>query len=171
MLLDKRADVNGPGGLYGSALEAAALLGKEEIVEMLLGKEADINTPGRVYGSALQAALFGGQKKIAAMLLDKGADVNASGGLLGSALLMAMTNKDEDEEIVDILLERGAEFQAKERPFNSGSTPDTTSDESSCGKNDPHSDTSQKLSNFVFIVTTLCAVFFIIRLSFQRKLH
>ncbi|KAN0066790.1 Ankyrin repeat-containing domain protein [Elaphomyces granulatus] len=172
ILLDERADVNGPGGPCGSALEAAAFEGKEEIVEMLLGKGADINIPGRVYGSALQAAVFKEEEKIVAMLLDKGADVNASGGLLGSALLIAMIAENED--IVMMLLGNGAEFQAKERPFNNGSMPDTASDESSCGKDDPHGDgtvnTGQKLSKFVFIITTLCAVFFIVRLSFQRKL-
>jgi len=112
-------------------------------VGMLLDKGADVNASGRPYGSALQAAAAKGEEKIMGMLLDKGADVNTPGGLYGS-----------------------------------GSTPDAALDESSCGTNDPHSDGAvkrsvnpdRKLGNLVFIVTTIFAALFIVRLPFRKRL-
>lgn len=44
LLLDKDADVNAQGGLYGNALYAASSRGHEQIVRLLLGKDADVNS-------------------------------------------------------------------------------------------------------------------------------
>ncbi|KAL2126120.1 hypothetical protein VTI74DRAFT_1646 [Chaetomium olivicolor] len=122
MLLEKGADVNAQGGLYGTALQMAiaAPEGKEEIVAMLLEKGADVNAQDGLYGTALQMAIaaFPGEDKkdkIVAMLLEKGADVNAQGGLYGTALQAAAIRGME--EIVAMLLEKGADVNAQGGAF------------------------------------------------------
>jgi hypothetical protein len=46
MLLDKGAEVNAQGGLYGNALYAASDEGHEQVVKMLLDKGAEVNAQG-----------------------------------------------------------------------------------------------------------------------------
>ena len=60
MLLAKGADVNGQGGQYGNALQAASQGGYDQVVQMLLAKGADVNAQGGEYSNALQAASQGG---------------------------------------------------------------------------------------------------------------
>ena len=81
-LLERGADVNAQGGLYGNALQAAAAGGHLSIVEFLLERGADVNVQGGYYGSALGAAAAGGDVEIVDILLKRGADVNAQGGSL-----------------------------------------------------------------------------------------
>ncbi|KAH0490059.1 hypothetical protein TgHK011_001544 [Trichoderma gracile] len=66
-------DVNKQGGLFGSALQAAAWTGKARVVSVLLNKGADVNIRGGKYGSALNAAVLKGYYDIVEMLLDRGA--------------------------------------------------------------------------------------------------
>jgi ankyrin repeat protein len=87
------------GRVYGTALQAAAVKGKEAIVEMLLEKGAYVNAQGGLFGTALQAAAAEGDEEIVAMLLEKGADVNPQGGPLGSEL-QATASEGEKEKIV-----------------------------------------------------------------------
>ena len=56
-------------GRHGSALQAAACRGNEQIVKMLLDKKADVNAKGGDYGNALQAASYWGHCGIIRMLL------------------------------------------------------------------------------------------------------
>ncbi|KAJ7229573.1 ankyrin repeat-containing domain protein [Mycena haematopus] len=110
ILLDKGADINATGGIYGSALQAAAAGGHIEIVSILLDKGADINAAGEGYGIALQAAAAGGHTGIVSILLDKGADINATGGIYGSTLQAAAAGSHI--EIVSILLDKSADINA-----------------------------------------------------------
>jgi len=55
-LLGAGAEVNTQGGPLGSALQAAALSGKLQVVKLLLEKGAMINHSGGIYGSALRIA-------------------------------------------------------------------------------------------------------------------
>ncbi|KAJ6142423.1 ankyrin [Penicillium samsonianum] len=80
VLLERGADVNAEGGVYGNALQAACARGHDKIAQILLEREANVNAEGGVYGNALQAAYAGGYDKIAQILLERGADVNAEGG-------------------------------------------------------------------------------------------
>ena len=89
LLLEKGADVNAQGGVYGSALQAALSGGHDQIVQRLLEKGADVNAQGGYYGSTLQAASYQGHDQIVQRLLEKGADVNAQGGEYGNALYAA----------------------------------------------------------------------------------
>ncbi|ETS82683.1 hypothetical protein PFICI_04559 [Pestalotiopsis fici W106-1] len=108
MLLDQGADVNAPGGKYGTALEAASAKGHKDIVSILLDKYADVNTESRGYGTALEAASAEGHKDVVDILLEKGADVNPSDEFtpLGSAAFHG------HKEIVCSLLDKGANVDA-----------------------------------------------------------
>ena len=76
LLLDRGADVNAQGRLYGNALQAASERGHDKIVQMLLDRGADVNAQGRLLGNALQAASYGGHHKVARLLLNHNAVVN-----------------------------------------------------------------------------------------------
>ncbi|KAF6811461.1 Ankyrin repeat domain-containing protein 50-like protein 3 [Colletotrichum plurivorum] len=111
MLLDKGADVNAQGGVYGNALQAASSSGHDNIVQMFLDKGADVNAQGGNYGNALQAASSRGHDNIVQMLLNKGADVNAQGGVYGNAP-QAASFRGQDN-IVQMLLDKGADVNAQ----------------------------------------------------------
>ena len=65
LLLDARADVNIHGGVFSSALQAAAMSGKVQVAEFLLEKGASIDFSEGRYGSAVQIARVRLQDKIA----------------------------------------------------------------------------------------------------------
>ena len=110
-LVDKGADVNAQGGMYGNALQAASEGGHQDIVKLLLNKGADINAQGGRYGNALYAASFRGHQEIVDLLLNKGADVNAQGGDYSNALQAASFGGHQ--EIVKLLLNKGADINAQ----------------------------------------------------------
>jgi len=83
--------------------------GKEEIVKLLLNKGADANTQCGENGTALQVAIHSGNKNITLALLRKGANVNALGGRYGTALCAALSSYKGKEEIVKLLLDKGAD--------------------------------------------------------------
>ncbi|QIX02480.1 hypothetical protein AMS68_007997 [Peltaster fructicola] len=112
-LLTKGADATARAGFNGSALQAAALMCREEIVQMLLDAGADVNAQAGYYGNALQAASHDGNKPIVQMLLNAGADVNAQGGYFGNALQAASHLCDEQR--VRLLLAAGADVHAPGR--------------------------------------------------------
>jgi ankyrin repeat protein len=72
ILLCNGADVNGLGGEYGNALQAASVGGHEKVVRLLLDKGADINMRGGKYLNALQAASVNGHKQVVKLLLATG---------------------------------------------------------------------------------------------------
>ncbi|KAJ7799349.1 ankyrin repeat-containing domain protein [Mycena olivaceomarginata] len=111
LLLNKGADVNAQGRIYGNALQAAACQGHDKIVQVFLDKGADVNAQGGHFGNALQAAASGGHDKIVQVLLDKGADVNAQEGEYGNALYAAAYGGHD--KIVQVLLDKGADVNAQ----------------------------------------------------------
>ncbi|KAH6849839.1 ankyrin repeat-containing domain protein [Chaetomium sp. MPI-CAGE-AT-0009] len=66
-------DVDAPGGLYGSALQAAAYSGQTGTIRLLLEKGADPDLRGGKYRSALNAAVFKAYWDIVEILLEAGA--------------------------------------------------------------------------------------------------
>jgi ankyrin repeat protein len=70
------ADVNAGGGLYGTALQAAAAGGFDDLVEYLLDRGADARKGGGLFSNALSAAVFSGTFNIVPMLFEKGAGIN-----------------------------------------------------------------------------------------------
>ena len=97
--------------MYGSALAAAAAIGRTEVVKFLAERGADINKelPDTINGSALAAAAGGGHIKIVTFLVERGADINKTlpGGTPGSALAVAAQNGHAS--VAEFLLDRGAE--------------------------------------------------------------
>jgi ankyrin repeat protein len=72
LLVDAGADVNAQGGQYGSALQAAALGGHEQVAQMLA---VDTEAIVRLFGTPLEAASLRGRKKVVRMLVDAGAQI------------------------------------------------------------------------------------------------
>lgn len=66
-------NVNAQGGLFGSALQAAAYSGQTPSISLLLSKGAHVNAGGGRYGSALNAAVIAGNWDIVEILLKAGA--------------------------------------------------------------------------------------------------
>ncbi|RCI12325.1 hypothetical protein L249_0689 [Ophiocordyceps polyrhachis-furcata BCC 54312] len=66
-------DVNARGGVFGSALEAAAYSGQRRSAELLLSKGADGNAVGGKYGNPLNAAVVRGNWDVVRVLLRHGA--------------------------------------------------------------------------------------------------
>lgn len=61
------------GGVFGSALQAAAHSGQADSVRMLLDRGANVNISGGIHRSALNAAIFQGYWDIVEVLLKRGA--------------------------------------------------------------------------------------------------
>ncbi|KAG5657351.1 hypothetical protein KAF25_005915 [Fusarium avenaceum] len=69
-------DVNKTGGLFGTALQAAAYEGKTRGLRLLIEKGANVNIRGGKYGSALNAAVVKGCWDLVNILLDSGAEAD-----------------------------------------------------------------------------------------------
>jgi hypothetical protein len=64
MLLEEGADVNAQAGHFGTALQAAAFGGHDQVVQRLLEEGADVNAQAGHFGTALQAAADGGHDQV-----------------------------------------------------------------------------------------------------------
>jgi ankyrin repeat protein len=75
LLLEHRPDINvdAQGGIYNTALQAAAYSGQMTSIKLLLDKNADCNIRGGKYGSALNAAIISGFWDVVEILLKAGA--------------------------------------------------------------------------------------------------
>lgn len=90
------------------------------------------------FGSALGAAARGGNREVVELLLDKGADVNMKGGIYGSPLVAARaglavaiwrgtgTPTEHWEEIIALLLKRGAKEPEEEKSEDEDDVYDTS---------------------------------------------
>ena len=117
LIFENRADINIQGGYYGTALQAVATWGHEDIVALLLEHGADVNTQGGHYGTALQAAAANYRNTDTIMLLLKyGADVNAQGGYHGTAL-QVVAARHENIDIAMLFLKHGADINAQARHY------------------------------------------------------
>ncbi|KAK5988479.1 Ankyrin repeat domain-containing 50-like protein [Cladobotryum mycophilum] len=111
-LIAKCANINAPGGYYGTVLQAACSAVNTSLVELLLESGADVNVQGGFYGNALQAASAClNSEELLCLLLGNGADPDAKGGEYGTALQAACAN--ENIEGVRLLLENGADVNVK----------------------------------------------------------
>lgn len=96
----KASDVRLSSGRHGSALQAAACRGNEQIVKILLAKGADVNTKGGEYGNALQAASYWGHGGTVKVLLEHETRIDAKE--ISMVLWDACYNGDE--KIIAIIL-------------------------------------------------------------------
>ncbi|KAK7440415.1 hypothetical protein VKT23_017053 [Stygiomarasmius scandens] len=79
LLIERGADVNAEGGLYGNALQTAAYWGRLGAVKLLIAEGANINATAGEEGTALEAAASRCHLEVVKYLLEQGADVNAKG--------------------------------------------------------------------------------------------
>lgn len=111
LLIEAGADVNAAGGRCGSALQAAAASGNEDVVELLVAHGADVNKQGGLFGNALQAAAANGFQSLVERLLAAAANVDAKGGEYSFALQAASFEGHDD--IVKCLIAHGADVNAE----------------------------------------------------------
>lgn len=110
-LLEKEADPNLGGGIFGFPLQSACAL-REDIdsgrAGMLLElcPKIDVNAQGGYFHTSLQAAAYTAQTEPIRIMLARGADVNTRGGRYGSALNAAVVQGFWD--IAKTLMEAGA---------------------------------------------------------------
>jgi ankyrin repeat protein len=133
-LLDQGEDINARGGLYGTALQAAAskLLKDrevelprrgswgsktakpselhEEVVRILIARGADVNIQDGIWDTALQAAALENNQGMVELLLRHGARTDLEGGRFGSALQAAA--QTGNMTIMQLLLQNGARVNA-----------------------------------------------------------
>lgn len=83
-----------------------------EIAELLLHNGADPVVQGGRHGSVLAWAAQYGPQALVKLLLDKGADTNAEIVTYDCVLGAAASSYRDNEEIVELLLDHGAEIDA-----------------------------------------------------------
>ncbi|KAF2465247.1 ankyrin, partial [Lindgomyces ingoldianus] len=96
---------------HGSALQAAAFSGHDEMVGLLIKSGAEVNFYGGWYGTALQAAAVGGNLAVVKRLIAQGAHINTLTGFHGNPLSAAASRGHLD--IVNYLLSKGAAPNAR----------------------------------------------------------
>ena len=110
-LLDLGYDVNGPGGMYGTALMAAARNGDEKMALLLVDRGADINCfGGLAVANPLQAACSSGSEPLVRFLIQRGAKVNPNleGKIHDTPLQVACESGNQN--LVRLLIEAGADI-------------------------------------------------------------
>ncbi len=111
------ANIHDPDPLYGETPLAAAISsGMIETVKALLKGGADVNRVG-ANGSPLHVAIGTGNLAVVRLLLDSGADPNQRGKFGVTPFMIASgmgAGIFGSTELVDLLLQRGADFHAKD---------------------------------------------------------
>ena len=93
MLLRLGANPNYRGGKFGdTAMTAAAIMGRREIVELLIAYQADVNIQDFDGGTPLIWATIGQHAELVQFLLDSGADPNIRENDGHTALQFAIEN-------------------------------------------------------------------------------
>lgn len=113
-LINQGLDVNSIGSRNQTMLQTAAMKGHETLVSQLLSSGASVQIYGQGrLGNALSAAASSNKPSIVRAILVSGADVNAGGSdfsELGTALQTAAQFPDINDEIIDLLLDAGADI-------------------------------------------------------------
>jgi ankyrin repeat protein len=116
LLLSKEIEIEGKNDTnnYGTALQAAAAQGHQEIVEMLLDHGAEVNSTGQMWGSPLRAAAWNGLHDIVEVLLRHGAAYRAENNEQEQMLKSAASkgHKAVAKVMVDMLARKTELFTA-----------------------------------------------------------
>ncbi|KAH4059332.1 hypothetical protein HBI25_106250 [Parastagonospora nodorum] len=121
LLLDHGADAAATGGQWGSTITAAAYGDEMECFELLLERGGDLHAKGGHYGSALQAAAVKASLAIIDTILDQAVElVNYCDGKYYTPLIAAAYY--DRLEVVDILLEKGADIRVHGGQYRSAIT-------------------------------------------------
>jgi len=100
---------------YGTALQAAAMGGWDNVVTLLLQKGANPDSSGGEYDGPLQAAASRGHLIAVENLVKVGADVNRQ--IMGGRGALHHAADHGHDTIVDTLLRQGAEINSRDRDF------------------------------------------------------
>ena len=112
LLLHRGAEINACG-VFGDALQAAAMKGHTTVVKLMINEDANVNQQSGFYGTALQAAAYHGQHGAVKLLLDAGADVHAT-GYCRDAFHAAAEGGHPD--VIMLMLQKGYKFCLPPRP-------------------------------------------------------
>jgi hypothetical protein len=120
LILGKTAEIPATVDIEGrSPLQAAALRGHEEIVDMLLARRVDPNTPDPRGYTPLLAAAEGRHWKIAQKLIKAGANVNGFGFCKPDCRFghtaLSLAAEHNDVVLAKLLLVAGADFNAHDK--------------------------------------------------------
>lgn len=88
-LVERGYDVNARGGLFGSALQAAAFRNRREVVRMLVQNGAEINIRGGLHSTALNAAAVNGSEAAFRLLAEQQHQQHGRKSPAGSTLVAA----------------------------------------------------------------------------------
>lgn len=109
-LVDRGNDVNARGGLFGSALQAAAFRNHCDIIRLLVHHGAEIEARGGLHSTALSAAAVNGNKAAFQLLLEQQGQKEIAGSTLVAAAASGAM------ELVNMLLDNGEDvnFQGED---------------------------------------------------------
>ena len=113
LLIEKKADVNARNSAGTTPLMNAASTGDARAIRMLLQKGADAKVRTKQNGTALMNAATAGNDEAVKLLLDAGAELNVQDIRGYSALLYAAGSDVMPAGVVRMLLEKGADRNAK----------------------------------------------------------
>ena len=107
--IEKGADVNykDRDNYKNTPLDITSYKGNIELAKMLIQKGADVNSKNSWGLTALHIASMDGNIELADLLIENGADVNIKDDF-GKTPLTTALNKGDDEEVVNLLLTKGA---------------------------------------------------------------
>jgi len=113
--LDEGADVNykDKDNSHNTPLDITSYRGNIELAMMLIRRGADVNSKNSWGLTALHIASMDGNIKLADLLIENGADVNIKDDF-GKTPLNTALNKGDDEEVVNLLLTKGASIDKKD---------------------------------------------------------
>ncbi|CAI7671430.1 unnamed protein product [Penicillium pancosmium] len=107
-LISQEIDINARGGLFGSALQAAAFQNHNQIVHLLLRNGAEIKLNEGLHSSALNAAAVNGSEASFRTMLELGFAGRCNDSkVIGSSLVAAAASGNV--EIMRLLLDSGAD--------------------------------------------------------------
>jgi ankyrin repeat protein len=118
LLIEAGADVN-QQGQNGSALQAAAACGHQEMVALILQQGVDFTMTGSRLGTALHEAAYHGKPGIVEQLLQAGFSVNTRAGDCDTPLQAAAAgcidgvNREGCLKVVKVLLDNNADVNAQ----------------------------------------------------------
>ncbi|KAF9891436.1 hypothetical protein FE257_003902 [Aspergillus nanangensis] len=114
ILLEHGANVNQGDSRRTTPLMKAASRGHYAVVELLVKFGADVNRTDDFRFAAINKAVENGNVDIIRLLIKEGADIEST-NLFGFTPLMTALNRCLSAEVVDLLLEAGARFHAKDK--------------------------------------------------------
>jgi ankyrin repeat protein len=109
LLLERGANVNARGGVFGTPLHGAVSRGWDDLIEVLIKAGADVNARDERENTPLGISVFQNKPEVAGLLIKGGADLEAS-TFGNTPLMMAATAGSVD--MVRFLVASGAKVNA-----------------------------------------------------------